>query len=232
MLARSRANLRAAAARAGCTRMSPVPSGEGCVRRGFRQRTSAPASPRKRRHRQAPQSPASAATTGKPQPPASAAVARGNRQGPRMYEMRGPCPVFGRWPAGCPAGWRLTRPAAGTGLPPEAPVSRFFLRSGVAPGLVPVSGSDVFLPPRPRAAQGFSGHGFKILYCPQLIHSRGPVVPSGRRFSTRPSTTFRTGSQRVRRPRQTRTPPQRERGRPRLPAHRAPGASVAAAAKL
>jgi hypothetical protein len=68
-------------------------------------------------------------------------------QGPCMYEMQGPCLAFGCWARRLPGWLAVTRPAAGTGRPPEVPVSRFFLRSGVAPGVVPVSGSDVFLLP-------------------------------------------------------------------------------------
>jgi hypothetical protein len=81
-----------------------------------------------------------------------------------MYEMQGPGPVFGRWPAGCPAGVLVNRPSAGTGCPREVPVSRFFLRSGVAPGVVPVSGSDVFLLPGTPVAQGFAGGDLKFFW--------------------------------------------------------------------
>src|SRR5580692_12577954 len=87
-----------------------------------------------------------------------------NGPGPCMYEMQGPGPVFGRWPAGCPAGVLVNRPSAGTGYPREAPVSRFFLRSGVAPGVVPVSGSDVFLLPGTPVAQGFAGGDLKFFW--------------------------------------------------------------------
>jgi hypothetical protein len=125
----------------------------------------------------------------------------GNRPGPRMYEMQGPGPVFGRWPAGCPAGVLVNRPAAGTRHPLEAPVSRFFLRSGVAPGVVPVSGSDVFLLPGTPVAQEFRALISRFFRCPQNVHSEGHVVPRSRHFSTGPSTTsaqattwpFRTG---------------------------------------
>jgi hypothetical protein len=80
-----------------------------------------------------------------------------------MYEMQGPCPVsvpLARW---LPGWLAVHRPAAGTRLPLKVPVSRFFLRSGVAPGSVPVSGSDVFLLPWPDAAQGAAGGIFKIV---------------------------------------------------------------------
>ena len=87
-----------------------------------------------------------------------------NGPGPCMYEMQGPGPVFGRWPAGCPAGVLVNRPSAGTGCPREVPVSRFFLRSGVAPGVVPVSGSDVFLLPGTPVAQGFAGGDLKFFW--------------------------------------------------------------------
>ena len=109
-----------------------------------------------------------------------------------MYEMQGPGPVFGRWPAGCPAGVLVNRPAAGTGYPREVPVSRFFLRSGVAPGVVPVSGSDVFLLPGTPVAQGFRALISRFFRCPQNVHSDGHVVPRSRHFSTGPSTTFST----------------------------------------
>jgi hypothetical protein len=115
-----------------------------------------------------------------------------------MYEMQGPGPVFGRWPAGCPAGVLVNRPSAGTGYPREAPVSRFFLRSGVAPGVVPVSGSEVFLLPGTPAAQEFRALISTFFRCPQGIHSDGGVVPRSRHFSTRPSTTSSTGGGRRR----------------------------------
>ena len=115
-----------------------------------------------------------------------------------MYEMQGPGPVFGRWPAGCPAGVLVNRPAAGTRHPLEAPVSRFFLRSGVAPGVVPVSGSDVFLLPGTPVAQEFRALISTFFRCPQGIHSDGGVVPRSRHFSTRSSTTSSTGGGRRR----------------------------------
>jgi hypothetical protein len=57
----------------------------------------------------------------------------GNRQGPRMYEMQGPCPVSGRWPAGCPAGWRLIDRL----LVPDSRRKRRFPGSSCVPGLPP-----------------------------------------------------------------------------------------------
>jgi hypothetical protein len=106
-----------------------------------------------------------------------------------MYEMQGPCPVFGRWPCRLPGWLAVTRPAAGTRRPPEVPVSRFFLRSGVAPGVVPVSGSDVFLLPPPGLAQGLRAVISRLFSRPQRIHSQVRVVPRARHFSTGLSTT-------------------------------------------
>src|ERR1022692_4426221 len=94
-----------------------------------------------------------------------------------MYEMQGPCLAFGRWARRLPGWLAVTRPAAGTGLPREVPVSRFFLRSGVAPGVVPVSGSDVFLLPREGAPQGVPGGIFKIVYPSTTYPQEQPCCP-------------------------------------------------------
>jgi hypothetical protein len=195
VLARSRANLRAAAARAGCTRMSPVPSGEGCVRRGFRQRTSAPASPRKRRHRQAPQSPASAATTGKPQPPAS----RNHRQAlpsPGGIGKAPACMRCGGLARSLAAGLPVARLAGGLLdrlLVPDSRPKRRFPGSSCVPGLppdwCPSPAVTYFYPPGRVRHKGSRAVISGFFSCPQPIHSRGSVVPSGRCFSTRLSTT-------------------------------------------
>jgi hypothetical protein len=110
-----------------------------------------------------------------------------------MYEMQGPGPVFGRWPAGCPAGVLVNRPSAGTGYPREVPVSRFFPRSGVAPGVVPVSGSDVFLLPGTPVAQGFPGTNFKILSLSTKCPQRRPCCPPEVALFHRAIHSFRTG---------------------------------------
>jgi hypothetical protein len=94
-----------------------------------------------------------------------------------MYEMQGPCPVsvpLARW---LPGWLAVHRPAAGTRLPLEVPVSRFFLRSGVAPGVVPVSGSDVFLLPGTPVAQGFAGGDLKIFWLSTTYPQQWPCCP-------------------------------------------------------
>jgi len=113
----------------------------------------------------------------------------GNRQGPRMYEMQGPCPVSGRWPAGCPAGWRLIDRL----LVPDSRRKRRFPGSSCVPGLppdwCPSPAVTYFYPPGRVRHKGSRAVISGFFSCPQPIHSRGSVVPSGRCFSTRLSTT-------------------------------------------
>ncbi len=111
-------------------------------------------------------------------PPGNGKAPRSRKwQGPRMYEMQGPCPVAGRWPAGCPAGWRFIDRllVPGSRLKVRFPGSSCV--PGVAPGVVPVSGSDVFLLPPPGSAQGAAAVFSKLFSRPQRIHSHGPCCP-------------------------------------------------------
>jgi hypothetical protein len=57
-----------------------------------------------------------------------------------MHEMEGPRLVSRRRPADFSASQAPVNQITGARNPPEAPVSRFFPRTGVSPGAVPVSG--------------------------------------------------------------------------------------------
>src|SRR5580693_721521 len=110
-----------------------------------------------------------------------------------MYEMQGPGPVFGRWPAGCPAGvWLIDRL-----LVPDTRVKPRFPGSSCVPGLPPAwcpsPAVTYFYCPEPRWHKGLRVVIFSFSGCPQGIHSGGGVVPRSRHFSTRPSTTSSTG---------------------------------------
>jgi hypothetical protein len=135
------------------------------------------------------------------------------RQGPRMYEMQGPCPVFrhrlpiaqlpgpGRrllgYPcraADCPAAcdyltshWYQV-PARSSGCPalpacPELP-----------PAWFPSPAVTYFYRPRRVPHKGLRAAISRFFDCPQGIHSDGLVVPRSSHFSTGPSTPFPTGS--------------------------------------
>jgi hypothetical protein len=117
----------------------------------------------------------------------------GDRPGPCMYEMQGPGPVFGRWPAGCPAGfWLIDRL-----LVPGTRVKFRFPGSSCVPGLPPAwfpsPAVTYFYCPEPRRHKGFRALISILFRCPQGIHNDGHVVPRSRHFSTRPSTTSSTG---------------------------------------
>jgi hypothetical protein len=111
--------------------------------------------------------------------PAEATHQGGKWQGPRMYEMQGPCPFAGRRPAGCPAGWRSSTgcwyraPAQSSGFPvlPAFP--------GLPPGVVPVSGSDVFLLPPRGSAQGAAASIFKIVSVVYNVSTATAVLSPG-----------------------------------------------------
>jgi hypothetical protein len=82
---------------------------------------------------------------------------------------RGPVRSYGAKPP--VARLRCTiRPATRASDPPEAPASRLFLRSGVSPGLVTVSG-EAFLLPAGYPAQEFAASILRIFWpstcCPQ-----------------------------------------------------------------
>jgi hypothetical protein len=71
-----------------------------------------------------------------------------------MYEMQGPGPVFGRWPAGCPAGgWLIDRL-----LVPGTRVKFRFPGSSCVPGLPPAwfpsPAVTYFYCPEPRWHKG------------------------------------------------------------------------------
>ena len=113
----------------------------------------------------------------------------GNRPGPCMYEMQGPGPVFGRWPAGCPAGvWLIDRL-----LVPGTRVKFRFPGSSCVPGLPPAwcpsPAVTYFYCPEPQWHKGFRALISRFFLCPQNVHSDCHVVPRGRLFSTGPSTT-------------------------------------------
>jgi hypothetical protein len=120
-------------------------------------------------------------------PPSAPGMAGGKWEGPRMYEMQGPCPAVR-------CGLPVARPtcgylaAAGTGYPPEVPVSRLFRRSGVAPGWNPSPAVRYFYCLAPSRHKGFPAAFSRFFCCPQGIHSVGPVVPRIRHFSTGAST--------------------------------------------
>jgi RibD C-terminal domain len=116
-----------------------------------------------------------------------------------MYEMQGPGPVFGRWPAGCPAGfWLIDRL-----LVPGTRVKFRFPGSSCVPGLPPAwfpsPAVTYFYCPEPRWHKGFRALISRLFRCPQGIHSGGGVVPRNRHVSTSPSTTSSTGGWRKRR---------------------------------
>jgi hypothetical protein len=105
-----------------------------------------------------------------------------------MYEMQGPGPVFGRWPAGRPAGgWLIDRL-----LVPGARVKSRFPGSSCVPGLPPAwcpsPAVTYFYCPEPRWHKGLRALISRFFRCPQNVHSGGCVVPRSRLFSTGLST--------------------------------------------
>jgi hypothetical protein len=94
-----------------------------------------------------------------------------------MYEMQGPCPVSGRWPAGCPAGWRLIDRL----LVPDSRRKRRFPGSSCVPGLppdwCPSPAVTYFYPPGRVRHKGSRAVISGFFSCPQPIHRDGAVVP-------------------------------------------------------
>lgn len=101
----------------------------------------------------------------------------GNRPGPCMYEMQGPGPVFGRWPAGCPAGgWLIDRL-----LVPGARVKFRFPGSSCVPGLPPAwcpsPAVTYFYCPEPRWHKGLRGGDLKFFWLSTRYPQRRRCCP-------------------------------------------------------
>jgi hypothetical protein len=116
----------------------------------------------------------------------------GNGKAPAGMRCRGLARFLFRWPAGCPAGWQFV-----DRLLVPGPRSKFRFPGsscvpGVAPGLVPVSGSDVFLLPCTGAAQGFPAVISRLFSRPQRIHNHSLVVPRELRLFHQPVHNFPT----------------------------------------
>jgi hypothetical protein len=62
-----------------------------------------------------------------------------------------------------PVGPRFRWPTAGAEDPPKVPVTRLFQRSGVAPGMVPVSNGECIFTASREVPQGLSAGYLKIL---------------------------------------------------------------------
>jgi hypothetical protein len=117
----------------------------------------------------------------------------GKRQGPRMYEMQGPCPASRHRSAGCPATLRLSDLplVAGTRRKLRFPGSS--RASGVAPGPIPSPAVTYFYCPGSGLRKGHRAAISRFFSRPQAIHRNCRVVLRSRHLFTALSTTLPTG---------------------------------------
>jgi hypothetical protein len=106
----------------------------------------------------------------------------GNRPGPCMYEMQGPGPVFGRWLAGCPAGfWLIDRLLVpGTRVKFRFPGS--FCVPGLPPAWCPSPAVTYFYCPEPQWHKGFRALISRFFLCPQMSTATATLSPAAGSF--------------------------------------------------